>query len=136
MNIKRLKETLIRHEGLRLKPYYCTAKKLSIGIGRNLDDVGISKEEALTMLDNDIKNIVEQIKDRFPWFDSLSPVRQEVIVNMCFNLGINGFSKFKNTIHFLETSQFKQAAIEMLESLWADQVGNRAKELSKMMLEG
>jgi len=136
MNLKRLKETLIKHEGLRLKPYYCTAKKLSIGIGRNLDDVGISKDEALYMLDNDIKKAVIQIKDKFPWFDSLSPVRQEVVVNMVINLGINGFSKFKNTIHFLETSQFKQAAIEMLESLWADQVGERAKELSKMMLEG
>lgn len=136
MNLSRLKETLVRHEGLRLKPYKCTAGKLTIGVGRNLDDVGITKEEAMALLDNDIKSVVEQIKKNFKWFDSLCPARQEVVVNMVFNLGINGFLKFKNTIHFIESGQYSQAAIEMLESKWSEQVGNRAKELAKMMAEG
>ncbi len=136
MDIKRLKEMLMRHEGLSLKPYKCTANKLTIGYGRNIEDVGISQEEASFLLANDIKKIVSQVNERFKWFKTLSPARQEVVVMMSFNLGINGFANFKNTIHFLETGQFQQAAIEMLESKWATQVGKRAKELSKMMLEG
>lgn len=136
MNLNRLKETLIRHEGLKLKPYKCTAGKLTIGVGRNIEDVGITKEEALALLENDIERVVGEIGSRFEWFAGLSDARKEVIVNMVFNLGINGFSKFKNTIDFISTGQYAQAAIEMVESKWADQVGNRAKELSRMMLEG
>lgn len=136
MDIKRLKEALMRHEGLSLKPYKCTANKLTIGYGRNLEDVGISQEEASFLLANDIKKIVKQVSEKFKWFKDLSPARQEVVVNMVFNLGLNNFSNFKNTIHFLSTGQFEQASIEMLESKWASQVGKRAKELSKMMFEG
>ena len=136
MNLNRLKETLIRHEGLKLKPYKCTAGKLTIGVGRNIEDVWITKEEALALLENDIERVVGEIGSRFEWFAGLSDARKEVIVNMVFNLGINGFSKFKNTIDFISTGQYAQAAIEMVESKWADQVGNRAKELSRMMLEG
>jgi lysozyme len=136
MDIKKLKEMLMRHEGLSLKPYKCTANKLTIGYGRNLEDVGISQEEASFLLANDIKKIVTQVSEKFKWFKTLSPARQAVVVNMIYNLGLNGFSNFKNTIRFLESGQFEQAAIEMLESKWASQVGKRAKELSKIMLEG
>jgi lysozyme len=136
MDYRRLTETLMRHEGLSLKPYKCTANKLTIGYGRNLEDVGITREEASFLLSNDIKKLVAQVSEKFKWFKDLSPVRQEVVINMCYNLGVNGFANFKNTIRFLESGQFEQAAIEMLESKWASQVGNRAKELSKMMLEG
>ncbi len=136
MNLKRLKEVLMRHEGLSLKPYKCTSGKLTIGYGRNIEDVGITQEEASFLLANDIKKVIEQVSTKFKWFKDLSPTRQEVVINMVFNLGLQGFSSFKNTIHFLSSGQYEQAAIEMLESKWASQVGKRAKELSKMMLEG
>lgn len=130
-----IKDQLIKHEGLRLKPYYCTANKLTIGIGRNLDDVGISEDEALILLENDIIKVQKQAEN-FPWFLQLNEERQCVILNMIFNLGLHGFLKFKETIRYLETGQYEQAAIEMLESKWADQVGERAKELSKIMFSG
>lgn len=130
-----LKNQLIRHEGLRLKPYKCTANKTTIGVGRNLDDVGISEDEAMLLLENDIKKIKEQA-EKFPWFLKLNESRQNVVLNMIFNLGLNGFLKFKETMHYLESGQYDQAAIEMLESAWADQVGSRAKELSKTMFDG
>jgi lysozyme len=133
---KNLKDQLIKHEGLRLKPYFCTANKLTVGVGRNLDDVGITKEEAMVMLDNDIKRVEESVAARFPWFKDLNEARQDVVLNMVFNLGLGGFAKFKNTIQFLSTGQFEQASIEMLESSWADQVGIRAKELSRIMFNG
>lgn len=131
-----LKKDLLKHEGLRLKPYKDTVGKLTIGIGRNLDDVGISEEEAFYLLENDIKKVVDQVTKRFKWFQDLNDVRQDVILNMVFNLGIKKFSEFKMTIYFLEEKQYDQAAIEMIESSWATQVGQRAKELSKMMLTG
>ena len=65
--LEKLKEQLIRHEGLRLKPYRCTANKLTIGVGRNLDDVGISEDEALILLENDIIKVQRQAEN-FPWF--------------------------------------------------------------------
>ena len=130
-----IKDQLIKHEGLRLKPYYCTANKLTIGIGRNLDDVGISEDEALILLENDIIKVQKQA-EQFQWFLQLNEERQSVILNMMFNLGLGGFLKFKETIRYLELGQYEQAAIEMLESKWASQVGNRAKELSKIMFSG
>lgn len=133
--LEKLKEQLIRHEGMRLKPYRCTANKTTIGVGRNLDDVGISEDEAMLLLENDIKKIKEQA-EKLPWFLKLNEARQNVVLNMIFNLGLNGFLKFKETIHYLESGQYDQAAIEMLESKWADQVGERAKELSKIMFSG
>lgn len=130
-----LKNQLIRQEGLRLKPYKCTANKTTIGVGRNLDDIGISEDEAMLLLENDIKKIKEQA-EKLPWFLKLNEARQNVVLNMIFNLGISGFLKFKETIHYLESGQYDQVAIEMLESKWADQVGSRAKELSKIMFDG
>jgi len=136
LNKNNLKKQLVKHEGLRLKVYKCTANKLTIGIGRNLEDNGITEQEAMLMLDNDIEKIYSDLNRRFSWFNIMTPNRQEVVINMVFNLGIGGFLKFKNTIHFLASSQYEQAAIEMLESKWASQVGRRAKELSKIMMDG
>ena len=74
----RLHEMLIRHEGLRLKPYRDTVGKLTVGVGRNLDDVGITREEALMLLNNDIAEVRREVKRAFPWFTRLNLVRQNV----------------------------------------------------------
>ena len=82
----RIKEQLVRHEGLRLKPYRCTASKLTIGIGRNLDDCGISQSEAYVMLINDIMNCEKQLQAKIPdIYNDLDEVRKSVLLNMCFN---------------------------------------------------
>ncbi|MDP2172765.1 MAG: hypothetical protein Q8J62_03235 [Candidatus Cloacimonadaceae bacterium] len=89
--LERIKEQLLRHEGLRLKPYRCTAGKLTIGIGRNLKDCGISQTEAYVLLENDIQNCEKQILDEIPEiYNALDEVRKSVLLNMCFNLGIGG----------------------------------------------
>ena len=101
-------------------------------MGRNLDDVGISENEALILLANDIKRC-EQEAMQFPWFKYLTEVRQDVILSMLFNLGLkrfNGFKKFKSAIL---KGEYKAAATEMLDSKWAGQVKDRAKVLAKMM---
>lgn len=124
---------LKKHEGLMLKPYRCSAGKLSIGYGRNLDDVGISKEEAEQLLRNDIDNCVKQLKHHLFWVFDHSNTVQDIIINMCFNLGIYGLLGFKKTLKLIEEGKYKQASIEMLDSNWAKQVGIRAKELSNLL---
>ncbi len=124
-----------KHEGLRLKPYTCTAGKLSIGYGRNLEDVGISQDEADAMLAQDMVGVLSDCT-KFPWFKKLNTPRQAVIENMIFNLGLSRFSGFRNTIRYIEAGEYEKAAEEMLDSKWARQVGNRANELSLIMETG
>jgi lysozyme len=126
---------LQRHEGLRLKPYKCTAGKLSIGYGRNLDDMGISEVEAMVMLRNDIEQCYQEL-EMFSWFSDLDQVRQEALVDMLFNLGLPTFLEFKKTLKFVAEGKYSQAAEEMLRSKWANQVGDRAKELAYMVDTG
>ncbi len=133
----RIKEQLVRHEGLRLKPYHCTAGKLTIGIGRNLDDSGISLSEAYIMLINDIMNCEKQLQAKIPdIYNGLDEVRKSVLLNMCFNLGISGLLGFKNTLAFIKARDWERAANNMLVSRWAKQVGRRAIELSELMRKG
>jgi lysozyme len=133
----RIKEQLVRHEGLRLRPYRCTAGKLTIGIGRNLDDCGISQSEAYVMLINDIMNCEKQLQAKIPdIYNGLDEVRKSVLLNMCFNLGISGLLGFKNTLEFIKVGDWERAANNMLVSRWAKQVGRRAIELSELMRKG
>ena len=135
--MNRIKSQLVRHEGLRLKPYRCTAGKLTIGVGRNLDDCGISQKEAYVLLDNDIRNCEQQLLDEIPViYNALDEVRQSVLLNMCFNLGLKGLLGFNNTLAFIAAGDWERAANGMLASKWAKQVGMRAIELSEMMRKG
>ena len=136
MSYQKLTEQLIRHEGLKLKPYKCTAGKLTIGVGRNLDDVGISKGEALHLLSQDILTAREELVRAFPWTMELDDVRFQTLINMAFNLGISRLSQFTKTMSLIRDGQYDVAATEMLDSRWAKQVGNRAIELSEQMRTG
>lgn len=160
-SMHKLVAELTRDEGLRLKTYRCTAAKLTIGIGRNLDDVGISGSEARlfgcdtpaqalahvkrhgvtklqaeSLFANDIVGCERDLDRRLPWWRSLDDVRQRVLLNMCFNLGINRLLGFKNTLRMIQRREFEDAAAGMLASLWARQVGTRALRLSAMMRTG
>lgn len=123
------------HEGVKLKPYRCTAGKLTIGVGRNLDDVGISMEEADLLLKNDIANVMRRCIGLTFWSE-LSENRKIVIIDMVFNLGWTRFLGFKKTIDLISKGKYEQASIEMLNSAWAKQVGKRAETLAKMMRQG
>lgn len=134
--VNQLKKMLVRHEDLRLKPYRDTVGKLTIGVGRNLDDFGLTKEEVLYLLHNDVMRVTQEVKKAFPWWLRLNAVRQNVVLNMVFNLGLSRFLGFKKTIGAIEGKNWDIAAKEMLDSKWAVQVGRRAQELSKMMKTG
>lgn len=126
------KDQLKRDEALRLKPYRCTSNKLTIGFARNLEDRGITEEEAEHMFENDINNCIRELSV-FPWY-SRSPLPiQECLINMCFNLGLPRLLLFKRMIEALRNKDYERAAIEALDSLWARQVGDRAKRLAAIM---
>jgi len=131
-----LKKMIEAHEGRRLKPYRDTVGKLTIGVGRNLDDVGISDAESSFMLQNDIERVIRELNHQIPWWISLDQVRRMVIVDMGFNLGVPGLLKFRDFISALQRGDYRTAAAEMLDSLWARQVGRRADDLASMMVTG
>jgi lysozyme len=136
MNADLLIRELVRDEDLRQKPYRCTAGKLTIGIGRNLDDVGISVDEAYFLARNDVAKVVVQLDHELPWWKDLDETRQRVLANMAFNLGINGLLGFKNTLANIQAGRYLEAAQGMLASKWAKQVGPRAERLALMMRDG
>ncbi len=130
-----LEAQLIEHEGLRLKPYRCPAGKLTIGVGRNLEDVGISQAEAMLMLHNDIAAATADLV-RFTWYDQVGPVRLRALIDMRINLGPGRFRGFRRMLEALERGDYQAAALEMRTSVWAAQVGARAERLARMMETG
>lgn len=123
-------------EGVRLKPYKDTVGKLTIGCGRNLDDVGISYAEVDFLLENDLNMADVTTRALFPSFDSLSENRKAVLLNLAFNLGQNRLAQFKKLRKAVAEGDFVMAAVEMGNSQWASQVGARADRLIKIMEEG
>lgn len=128
-------ELIKKHEGLRLKPYKCTAGKLSIGYGRNIEDNGISAYEADVLLNDDIQNCYAQCI-KFPFWNKLNEVRQAVLLDMCYNLGFARLNGFKKMLKALERLDYKTAAKEMLDSKWARDVKSRSTELAELMMSG
>jgi lysozyme len=131
------KYELIRlHEGERLMPYVDTVGKLSIGVGRNLADKGIRKDEMELMLANDLREAESELLRIFPWAAGLDPVRFYVLEDMVFNMGAPKVQGFVNTMRMVKDGEYEKASVAMLQSKWATQVGNRARRLSKMMRTG
>lgn len=147
-------------EGSVLQVYQCSRNKLTIGVGRNLQGKGLSKAECdylklgtydrnaviaklevrgITqaesdyLLSNDIDDFSTELYNGITWFIKLPAIAQNVLINMCMNLGFAKLSNFKKTLSLVEQGKYKLASIEMLNSDWAVQVGDRAKRLSKML---
>lgn len=135
MNREELKKELIRDEGLRLKAYKDSVGVLTIGVGHSLEQP-ISEMAALAILEDDISTVEAGLDRTFPWWRDLSEVRQRVVANMAFNLGIVRLMGFKRTIEAMQDGDFALAANEMLESKWSVQVGDRARRLATMMRNG
>lgn len=133
MDKQRLFKQLRMHEGVEKFPYKCTAGYLTIGVGRNIEERGLLDDEIDFLLDNDIEVVLNEVSVTFDWFFDLSEVRQRVIADMIFNLGLPRFKQFKNMIAALEEGDWSEAANQMMDSKWAKQVGARAERLRDMM---
>tara|TARA_R110000824_G_scaffold58566_1_gene158204 strand:+ start:623 stop:1072 length:450 start_codon:yes stop_codon:yes gene_type:complete len=144
VKIKHLEDLLTLHEGLRLNAYDDATGKsikrgdtlkgnLTIGIGRNLSSHGLTKREVVTLLKNDIQSARKKAR-RYKWFDALNNVRQSVIISLVFNMGnIDGFKKMRTAI---SVKNYELASVELLDSRYAEQVGDRAIVLADYLRTG
>ena len=130
-----LLSSVIVHEGFSRYSYLDSVGVRTVGYGRNLDDRGISKEEAEMLLLNDLAISTKEAK-QFEFYENLTSNRRDVIVEMIFNLGLTRFKKFKKTIGYINQANHSAAADEMLNSAWANQVGQRAITLSNKFRAG
>ncbi len=157
--MKKLIDQIKLHEGVRFRPYRCTAGKLTVGVGRNIDDKPFKTEEVIALFGSqktqaeitallnkglsmkqvdqllvwDIQDAIEDAKAVIRNFQSLSEQRQYVLIDMAFNMGRQTLAGFRNTLRFISEGKYDQAADNMLKSKWASQVKSRAKRLSIMM---
>ena len=131
-----VRRRIVNSEGLRLRPYTDTAGRLTIGVGRNLTDVGISHEEALLLLEHDLAWAQAEVARIWPWTSALDDVRLGVVMEMCFNLGASRLEGFVLLATALEGADYGRAAQEMKQSTWAAQVHGRAERLAAIMLSG
>lgn len=123
----------IKHdEGYRDRLYKCTAGKWTIGWGRNIEDNGISPDEAELMFQNDLKRAIKDLQ-QYSWYLTAPDSVKKALINMSFNLGLPRLLGFKKMIRALIDKNYTQAAIEALDSNWAKQVGQRAQDIAVMM---
>jgi lysozyme len=131
--MSRIKDMLIQHEGLRTFPYHDSVGKLTIGVGHNLTDCGLPKEIIDLLLNYDITDKQIQLSERLYWFDTLPELAKLVLTDMAFNMGVSGLLTFTKTLEYIKQGDYKNASIEMLNSKWAKQVGQRANDLSEIL---
>lgn len=137
MDKQALIKQLIGDEGIRLKPYVDTAGKLTIGIGRNLTDRGISQAEAYFLASNDIIEVCAELDKALPWWTRLDSVRQMVLADMAFNMGVTKLvADNPRMLAACEAGDYASAANEMLIGPWHEEVGARATRLSEAMRSG
>jgi len=133
---EKLIEMIKRHEGLRLFPYKCSAGKITIGYGRNLDDKGITKREAEELLWSDIQEAAQNTMSIFPQFYTYTIARQNALIDLMFNLGKTRFLKFKKMIAAVKEEDWTEAAKQAKDSQWHNQVGGRALDIEDMLERG
>ena len=144
-------DLLKRHEGFRSHVYHCTANKRTIGYGYNIDanplglrayelerfkSKGISEKTAENLLIDQVRNLKRALDQAIPWWSTINQARRDVLIDMAYNLGLNGLLAFKKTLARIAAHDYTQASYEMLCSNWAKQVKGRAEELSEIMRTG
>ena len=136
--MSKLSDQLRIHEGVRSHAYKCSANMITVGVGRNIDEnggLGLSDDEIDYLLENDIRRCKQELIT-LPWFSQIDSVRQDALINMCFNLGMTRLLGFKNALTAMSVGDYDLAADEFMDSRWAKQVGYRAEEVSTMIRTG
>ncbi len=136
MDRELLRRQLVRHEGIRLKPYVDGTGHQTIGVGRNLTERGITLAEAHMMLEHDIDAHWSDLVGFYPGVTDLDDVRQRVLLDLCFNMGLSGLKQFRRMWAAIRKADWPAAAVQLLDSTYAKQVGARATRLAEMMRTG
>ena len=133
MMMDKVKKMLMRHEGVMCHLYTCKANKVSIGIGRNLTDVGITEDEAMYLLNNDIKKVTDGLTLNCGIWRTFPEEARIVCIDLAFNLGIEGFMRFRKTRELMELGLWLEASEELLRSNYATQLPNRSAYNSRQL---
>ena len=128
-------DSIKQHEGYVGVVYKDSLGIDTIGYGFAIKDLELDVDVCDIILERKLKALNDMIMIKFNWYRYMPQEIKDVVTEMCYQLGVGGFSKFKKTIAYLQNKQFKDASEEMLDSLWAKQTPNRAKELSKKVKE-
>ena len=131
--MKNLLNRIKHHEGFRKSVYQCTEGYDTIGYGFAIKDLELDEDIAEEILMRKVEKLIKRVRARFDWLDSVPHEVQGVLVEMSYQMGLSGVSKFKKALHAMQMFQWKEAAKEMLDSRWAKQTPNRAKELSDII---
>ena len=136
--MERLVKMLKLHEGVRNHVYVCTAGYETIGVGRNISEsgLGLTDEEINILLMNDIERVKKELSSSFSWFVDLDEVRQNAIIDMCFNLGLSRLNQFVKALDGMASKDYDKAADEFMDSRWSQQVGQRAVTVTDMIRTG
>ena len=136
--MERLVKMLKLHEGVRNHVYVCTAGYETIGVGRNISNsgLGLTDEEINILLMNDIERVKKELSTSFSWFVDLDEVRQNAIIDMCFNLGLSRLNQFVKALDEMAAKDYEKAADEFMDSRWSQQVGQRAVTVTEMIRTG
>ena len=126
----KLVDQIMEHEGYRPGVYQCTEGHDTIGIGFKVADLQLDLDIAKEILQRKLDLLIKRVNNRFSWVSDAPYEIQNVVYNMCYQMGVSGFSKFKKTIQYLSDKNYDKASKEMLDSRWARQTPNRAIELS------
>ena len=129
----KLIDEIKKHEGFRDRVYKCTAGVDTIGYGFAIKDLVLDQDIADIILQRKLNQLIKRIKRTFTWYDRIPEKAQNVVVNMCFQLGIGGVSKFKKTLSYFKNHKWQEASVDMLDSKWARQTPHRAVELSNII---
>ena len=136
MDRESLKDQLRIDEGVRQFPYVDTRGKITVGVGHNLTDNGLSDDEINYLLDNDIDHAVDELDKNFSWWRAMTDNRQQALTNFCFNVGIGTVLTFKNTMAHMQAGDYQAAANSILQSKWALQVHDRANRIADQIRNG
>lgn len=124
--INKIKKQLIKHEGMVCSLYKCSQNKFTIGVGRNLEDNGITESEAIYLLENDIKRVMQRLDGLWKVWRTFPEPAQIVCIDIAFNCGVQSWMGFRKTRAYMELGEWEKASKELLNSKYANQVGPRA----------
>ena len=131
--MKDLINRIKHHEGYRSRVYKCTEGYDTIGYGFAIKDLELDEDMAEEILLRKLEKLIKRVRSKFDWLDSVPREVQGILVEMSYQMGLSNVSKFKKALHAMQMFQWKEAADEMLDSRWAKQTPNRAKELSDII---
>ena len=131
--VRNLIENIKESEGFVEHVYDDSLGIPTIGFGFAIKDLILDEDIASEILVRKVEKLANRVDGKFDWFNEANDDIKEVVIEMCYQLGLGGFSKFKKTISYLESKDYKSASVEMLDSKWATQTPNRAKKLSEVV---